>query len=350
MGSPRYLELVAQAHSKTLDDVIGRAWQEVPLLASTEDAVLQWNTVLKDRTSFRQPELAVSFAPDGQETVWDYSLTPILDTQDPSTVSYMLVAAVEITEQAQARKDLEQLEHLRDDFLSLATHELRFPLTSIQANTQMLQRTLKRHIASLGQEQAHEQRLDQGLTQIEHILHQLGNMNSLITEMLDVTRLQGEVFELHPQENVDLVALIRRVVEQQGTQSHRITVESSENSIRVILDEDRIEQVLNNLLSNAIKYSPISTSIEVTIEQHLDVNEVVVGVCDEGDGILEDDQRHIFERFYRVKTTTSGHIDGLGLGLYIAYGVIKQHGGRMWLESHPSQGSTFFFALPLPPT
>ncbi len=261
----------------------------------------------------------------------------------------MLVCAVEITEQVYARKNLEQLEHLRDDFLSLATHELRSPLTSIQANTQMLQRTLKRYGASLEPEEAHKQRLDQSLTQTEHILHQLSNMNGLITEMLDVTRLQGAVFELHLQENVNLVALVRRVVEQQGTQSHRISVQSSEEAIQVTLDEDRVEQILNNLLSNAIKYSPNGTSIEVSVERHLDDNETVVVVHDEGDGIQEEDQQHIFERFYRVRTGMNGHVDGLGLGLYIAYGIVKQHGGRMWLESQPGHGSTFFFTLPLTP-
>ncbi|MBV9713705.1 MAG: PAS domain-containing sensor histidine kinase, partial [Ktedonobacteraceae bacterium] len=208
-------------------------------------------------------------------------------------------------------------------------------------------RTLKRHVASLSQEQAHEYHLDQGLTQIDSVLSQLKSMNSLIAEMFDVARLQGEGFKLHLQENVDLVALVRSIVEQQGMQSHRISVQSSEETIAVTLDRDRIDQVLNNLLSNAVKYSPSGASIEVTVERRQDADEVIVAIRDEGDGIQEEDQAHIFERFYRVRTEENGHVDGLGLGLYIAYGIVKQHDGRMWLESQPGKGSTFFFALPL---
>jgi signal transduction histidine kinase len=347
MASPRYLELVAQAHNPILDDIIGRSWQEVTLLSPEEDPMGHWKMVVEGRTPFRIPELVASFVPDKPETVWDYDLTPIMDTEEPNRVCYVLVSAVEITDQVHVRKDLERLEELRDDFLSLATHELRSPLTSIQGNAQLLQRTLKRHVASLGEKQAQEQHLDQSLTQVDNVLRQLRSMNSLIAEMFDVARLRGEGFELRLQENVDLVALVRRVVEQHKMQSHSISVQSSEKIIPVTLDEDRIEQVLNNLLSNAIKYSPSETTIEVPLERRQGSTEVTVAVRDEGNGIREEDQAHIFERFYRVRTGENGHVDGLGLGLYIAYSIVKCHGGRMWLTSQPGKGSTFFFTLPL---
>ena len=345
MGSPRYLELVAQAHHGTPDTVPGHTWHEMPLLLPGEDSMQHWKNVVEDRATFRIPELTLSFSQDGPATIWDYNLTPIIDTE-LDTVRYMLVSAVEITEQARTRKNLEQIEQMRDDFLSLAAHELRSPLTSIQANTQLLQRALTRHITSLGQAQVREQRLDQSLIQIERILHQLGSMNGLITEMLDVTRLQGEGFELYSQENVNFVALVRSIVDQQAFQKHPISVQIGEESIMITIDKDRIEQVLNNLLSNAIKYSPAESPIEVTVERQQDTNEVVVAVRDEGDGIAEEDQVHLFERFYRVRTNAVP-TDGLGLGLYISYNIVKQHGGRMWLASKPGQGSTFFFALPL---
>ena len=346
MGSPRYLELVAQAHQAAPDSVPGHTWQEMPLLLPDEDPILTWKRVVEDRATFRIPELTLSFAGDGSATVWDYNLTAIIDTE-LDAVRYMLVSAVEITEQVSARKNLEQIELMRDDFLSLVAHELRSPLTTIQANTQLLQRTLIRHTTFLGQAQTREQHLDQSLTQIERILHQLSNMNSLVTDMLDVTRLQGEIFELHKQENVDLVELVRSVVEQQALQKHPVSVQIGEESILITADKDRIEQVLNNLLSNADKYSPAGSPIEVTVERRPASNEVVVAVCDEGDGIEAEDQVHLFERFYRVHADMQGSVDGLGLGLYISHNIVKQHGGRMWLESKPGQGSTFFFALPL---
>ena len=195
--------------------------------------------------------------------------------------------------------------------------------------------------------QVREQHLDQSLTQIEHILHQLGSMNGLITEMLDVTHLQGEIFELHKQEHINFVALIRSSVGQQELRDHTISVQSGEESILMTVDKDRIEQVLNTLLSNAIKYSPAGTTIKVTVERQQDTNEVVVAVRDEGSGITEEDQVHLFEHFDRVHADMKGSVDGLGLGLYISYNIVKQHGGRMWLASKPGQGSAFFFALPL---
>lgn len=280
--------------------------------------------------------------------MWDYELAPIVSMETPETVAYLLVSALEVTDQVRARKNLEQLEQLRDDFLALATHELRSPMTSIQGNAQMLQMTLKRYVATLSQEQARQQRLDQGLTQVDHILHQITSMNSLVTEMMDVTRMRGEVFALNAEDNIDLVALVRKVVEQQANQDHEVNLKFEEEAILLTLDKDRIEQVLNNLLSNAFKYSAPGTPIKVTLERRQDTNEVVVAVQDRGKGIQKEDQAHLFERFYRATADRNRRTDGVGLGLYIASTIVERHGGRIWLESEPGQGSTFFFALPFP--
>ena len=103
--------------------------------------------------------------------------------------------------------------------------------------------------------------------------------------------------------------------------------------------------MLNNLLTNALKYSGPETPVMVGIERK--TNEVIVSVRDQGPGISSEDQSRIFDRFYRVQKTGSSIAEGLGLGLYIAHQIIVQHGGRMWLESKPGEGSTFFFSLPL---
>ncbi len=345
MASPRYLELMALLHNWDADEVINHTWQDASLLTfGGEDATNCWKTVIESHTSLRLPEVILSATQNRSETVWDCDLTPILASGQPDRVRYVLVSAVDITEQVHARQNLERLEQLRDDFLSMATHELRTPLTSIQANVQVLQNSLKKHIDTLSPEKAQEQLLNRGFIQIDRVLHQVQQMNRLIGEMLDVTRLQASIFELHLQENVDLVALIRHVVEQQPPHNHTITVQSNAESILMTLDENRIEQVLNNLLNNAIKYSPTQTTIEVTIEcQH---NEVVVSIQDHGNGIREEDQVHIFDRFYRVDTEQTSHVDGLGLGLYIASEIVKQHGGHLKLTSTPGQGSTFSFTLP----
>src|SRR5579872_2294770 len=125
----------------------------------------------------------------------------------------------------------------------------------------------------------------------------------------------------------------------------RITLETTEEEMSGTWDATCVEQVLNNLLSNAVKYSPGSEAITVRIERT--EREVSVSVHDHGQGISKQQQAHIFDRYYRVRTKENTTIEGLGLGLYIAHEIITLHGGRMWLESKRGEGSTFYFSLPL---
>src|SRR5205807_6779015 len=132
----------------------------------------------------------------------------------------------------------------------------------------------------------------------------------------------------------DIVALLRRVVEQFAHSDHQVVLKTSEESITGTLDEARIEQVMNNLISNALKYSPNDKPVVVAVECQTDnPDEVLITVSDEGPGIAEEEQAHIFDRFYRVHTQGSAKIKGMGLGLYIAHEIVIQHGGRIWLES-----------------
>jgi two-component system, chemotaxis family, CheB/CheR fusion protein len=303
--------------------------------------------VLENRASIRTPEVHYTF-PDGQKTVWDCTLTPILDKEQPERILFVLVSAVEITEQVQARQELEQLGHLKDDFLSFATHELRTPLTAILGNVQILEKVMRRQTASLSAEEEQRLSLDQGLTMLDRITQQVSKMNKLIEEMLDATRMRGNVFELEYTERVDFVVLTRRVVEQFPHADHRVTLKTNEESIVGTADEGRVEQVLNNLISNALNYSPKDKPVAVTVEGHANnPDEVLISVHDEGQGVSEEEQSHIFDRFYRVHAQGQGKVEGLGLGLYIAHEIVVQHGGRIWLESKPGQGTTFYISLPL---
>jgi signal transduction histidine kinase len=145
-------------------------------------------------------------------------------------------------------------------------------------------------------------------------------------------------------QNVDIVEIVRRSVETAASTDRVITVQGDVEAIMSNWDESRLEQVMNNLLSNAIKYSPSGTAVEVGIERQPD--EVLIWVRDKGQGISEEDQAHIFDRFYRIRNVENNGIEGLGLGLYIAHNIITRHGGRMWLESKPGDGSAFYFSLP----
>lgn len=166
--------------------------------------------------------------------------------------------------------------------------------------------------------------------------------------MFDVALIRNNMFTFHNREGVDIVALARGVVEQETASEHPIMLNTSEENMLVTCDEDRMEQVLLNLLSNARKYSPQGRPITVTIEKRSEEpGEAVISVRDEGPGISQEEQTHIFDRFYRAQNYTHDQVRGLGLGLYIAHEIVIQQGGKMWLESEPGHGSIFYFSLPL---
>ena len=142
--------------------------------------------------------------------------------------------------------------------------------------------------------------------------------------------------------------MVRRVVDSYASTDRAISVETPTESVVGNWDEARIEQGLHNLLSNALKYSPPDTDVQVGME--LQPHEVVIWVKDQGQGISEEEQAHIFDRFYRVTRNEKSGVDGLGLGLYIAHGIITRYGGRIWVESELGKGSTFFVSLPLEKT
>jgi two-component system CheB/CheR fusion protein len=345
MASPRYLHMEASVKGIEADELIGRRWHDLSVFIPEEQRTAIWNAVRDGRDSIRVPEVRLKLPSDEQETIWDWSLTPIPGKDPQEPIRFLLVSAVEITEQAHAREEVEHLNQLKDEFLSLASHELRTPLTAILGNVELLQRKLQRQ-ANTARVPDQKQDSAQDAQTLNRIIHQIHRLTNLIDDMLDITRISGNVLELFKQEDVDVVALTRRVVEQYTSISaHPLKLEASEQAITGNWDEARLEQVLNNLLTNALKYSGPETPVVVGIERK--ANEVIVWVRDQGPGISQEDQSRIFDRFYRVQKTGNSLAEGLGLGLYIVHQIIVQHGGRMWLESKPGEGSTFYFSLPL---
>ncbi len=349
IASPNYLHTLARSYGPEADSGIGNTWHVNTIITPYEQAEALWNTAKESRTSTRLPEVAYTFAQDGQETFWDYTITPIMDIEQSDTIRFMLVSMVDITEQVQARRELERLDGIKDDFLSLTTHELRTPLTAILGNAQILLRSLKKQATQMSDKDGQPGQVEQWVNNVDKIVFQTNKMNTIIGEMTDVTRLSGRVFELHTTDGVDIVELIQRVVEQHrlaDDNKHPIKFTASTDAIIGTVDAARVEQVLNNLLSNALKYSPAGKPVEASITYATDtVDLVIVAVRDEGAGISEEEQEHIFDRFYRASSHEKA--DGLGLGLYIAHEIVTQQGGRMWLESTPNVGSTFYFTLPL---
>jgi len=226
-----------------------------------------------------------------------------------------------------------ELEKRKDEFISMASHELKTPLTSLKGFLGLLQRRL----TTQGDEQA--------LHYIARMDAQVNRLTKLINDLLDLSKMQTGQLD-YREERFEVDALVQEIVEnvQGTTQTHHLLLEGQIGA-EVFGDRDRIGQVLMNLLNNAIKYSPQADTVLVRVAK--DQNKALVSVQDFGIGIAKEHQHKIFERFYQVTDPEEKTYPGLGIGLYISYQIVKRHGGRMWVESKKGEGAAFQFTLPL---
>lgn len=231
--------------------------------------------------------------------------------------------------------EMRELDRLKDDFFFVAAHEIKNPLTTIKGFAQMLIRRARRGAVPADIRSS-----------LETIDRQCDRLTHLIDRLLDVSRIQLGRFHLEPRP-MSLAVLVRRVVEEYQTVApdHPIRLVLPERESTGVWDEMRLEQVLSNLLSNAVKYSPEGCDIQVSVELHPEHALVVVRDC--GTGIPEDKLPRIFDRFYRTPDASQSRVEGLGLGLYVAREIVTAHGGDIWAESIPGEGSSFLVRLPL---
>jgi len=234
---------------------------------------------------------------------------------------------------------LKEAETLKDQFISLATHELRTPVTVVAGYADYL---LTRAARKKGHELDEWQR--EKLLQMKQATWQLAKLTE---DLLDVTRVQAGQFrlELRP---TDLVALIQQVITrlQTTTENHHLSFHTVLSQLWATVDTFRIEQVLSNLLSNAIKYSPDGGSIEVTLEENAESHQAHFRICDHGMGIPPAQQANLFGRFVRADNVREAGIPGTGLGLYLCRELVERHGGYICFASEEGVGSTFYFSLP----
>jgi PAS domain S-box-containing protein len=226
------------------------------------------------------------------------------------------------------------LEQRKDEFTSIASHELKTPLTTIKAFTQILGRRLE----LTGD--------NESLSYINKMNTYIGRLTKIIYDFLDFSKIQAGKLDLF-QEEFELNGLVSEVVEdmQSTVESHNIQLVNEIPRVKVYGDRNRISQVLINLISNAVKYSPEADKVEVKMETN--DNKIVVAVKDYGVGIPKDNQGKIFDRFYRVNQPKKIKIEGFGLGLYISGEIIGRHKGKIWFDSVEGEGSTFYFSLPI---
>jgi PAS domain S-box-containing protein len=221
-------------------------------------------------------------------------------------------------------------EDKKDEFISIASHELKTPLTTIKAFFQLSKRDTD-----------NKSKLNPFVEKTERQLDRLGR---LIDDLLDVSKINAGKM-VYNTEEFDFDQMLADTVDsiQRTTYKHRIELHSN-CQIKLRGDQHRLEQVIINLLNNAIKYAPNADKVIVNCE--LDNHNIIVSVQDFGIGIAEEHLKGLFDRFYRVDNS-SARFQGLGLGLFISNEIVKRHGGSFWIESVPDEGSTFYFLLPL---
>ena len=219
----------------------------------------------------------------------------------------------------------------KDEFMSIASHELKTPITSLKASLQLVEKIVDKDVA-----------LQPVAPFVEKAVKQVNKLTDIVHELMDVTRIQAGRLELS-KTDFNLMDMIEECREQcmAVNNKHAVHIEGDPN-LEIYGDRIRLEQVVCNLLTNALKYSSENESIFIKFENNN--NKIKVAVSDNGIGIPQDNLSNIFDRFYRVENT-SKKFSGIGLGLYISSEIIKRHHGQIGVESTLGKGSTFWFII-----
>lgn len=225
-----------------------------------------------------------------------------------------------------------QLDRQKDDFIRMASHELKTPVTSIKLNTQLLRRRFERR----GEQEDKDQ--------ITAVISQLDRMTVLIDTLLDFSRVETGAMVLSVGRYDVSAAITETVAAVRATAPNRVISLNGHSGVVVMADRVRIDQVVTNLLTNALKFSAADKPVAVSWAQS--DRAVTVKVTDEGTGIDQGNRERIFERYFRGYNGKEEVQAGLGLGLYLSAEIIKLHGGTIDMTSHPDHGSTFTFTIP----
>jgi PAS domain S-box-containing protein len=225
------------------------------------------------------------------------------------------------------------MEKMKSEFISIVSHELRTPLTSIRSSLGLLTTSGIRN-----NPEKMQRILDIAASNAERLTR-------LLNDILDLERLETNKFVLN-KKSCDAMTLIHQAVDSIQTlaKEENISLQILGNSVQLWIDEDRILQTLVNLISNAFKFSPPHTTIKITVEETPDSH--LFKIQDQGRGIPSDKIETIFGKFQQVDASDSREKGGTGLGLAICDTIIKQHGGKIWVESVVGEGSTFYFSIP----
>lgn len=250
------------------------------------------------------------------------TVSPIHDSDGKTR--YVLVQVENITERKQA-------EQIKDEFIGMVSHELKTPLTIMMGALNVLTNQ------ELSEEQARELMQDASSS--------VDTMVGIVENLLELARSQSDRMILHL-EPIDVVKIAREVARelQRKSAAHRLIVTPASEKAIALADPVKVERILCNLIENAIKYSPNGGDVRISAQRQ--DNQVIVEVSDQGIGISRQDQSRLFQSFERINAYKTNSIAGIGLGLRVCRLLVEVLGGRIWVESKPGKGSTFFFSLP----
>jgi signal transduction histidine kinase len=261
--------------------------------------------------------------------------TPLFGSDEVNQLQGYASSVTAGLERVRVTERLAAIEKSKTQFLNLASHELRGPLTVVRGYVSMLEGGL---LGNLN---------ERGRKAVPVMSAKVLEMNALIEEMIEAARLEDGALILRPEAN-DLRDLVKAAVDSARPVldgEHNIRVRCPDRPVHVWVDGERVKTIVTNLVSNAIKYSPGGGAVEVDVVNRGGIARV--SVKDQGVGIAKDDLPVLFTRFGRVSTPETDHLPGTGLGLYLGRQLARLHGGEITVDSDPGRGSTFTLHLPL---
>ncbi|MDR3713606.1 MAG: response regulator [Puia sp.] len=285
-----------------------------------EDLALQWGRAV---ASGEPLELELRMRRKDQEQ-YRFYLLRAMPVKEGQKIVKWVGTFTDIEDQKEAVRK-------KDEFISIASHELKTPLTTIKAYVQLLERDMEE--------------TNPVKTYVERTLIQVRKLDNLIADLLDISKIESGKLKFN-KHSFRFAPILSNAIEMIGqTYADYTIVRKGDAEVDLYGDEIRIEQVILNYLSNAVKYSPDIKEIEIETSVTKD-NHLYVAVKDFGIGIGKENQAHIFSKFYRVEDTAN-RFQGLGIGLYICAEIIRRHQGKYGVESEPGHGSLFYFSIPL---
>ncbi len=320
-SNPAVYKVTGFTQEEVLGKKAGKKWGG---LMSQEWITEFWNTIAVKKQKYSG--MITNKRKNGNEFISDISVHPLLD--DNQEVEFFVCVQRDITKEIEVDK-------MKTDFISLASHQLRTPLSAMRWFLEMLTE------GDLGKLNVQQSEV------VENISISNQRMISLVNALLNISRIESGRIIINPTKT-NMVVLVNEVyssIEKLfSLKNQKVSFKTEEDSIVLNIDVDLISQVILNLLTNANKYTPKNGKIDVSI--YRSNNFVIFKVSDSGLGIPASEQEHIFKRFYRAKNTVKVDTDGTGLGLYLAKTIILSSGGEIWFESKEDVGTTFWFSIP----